>query len=190
MVRRRMLFPPLLPAATFAFHLNVSSVFRSLVLLFLSSSSFTFILHGITSGDDGIPESKTRSFEFVEILKDVVDLLSSTVLQLPRFQAVQPSPLSSIDSPAVGRSTPEVTPLNRSVQIQSRVQWILSSSSSSLSSSFVRGLSNLGFGTSTGTATRMACQVSSTYPTLSCDSARCREVQSNMPDERKSSIKS
>lgn len=65
-----------------------------------SSFSFTFILHGITSGDDGIPESKTRSFEFVEILKDVVDLLSSTVLQLPRFQTVQPSlPPSSIDSP-------------------------------------------------------------------------------------------
>lgn len=52
-------------------------------------SFFTFILHGITSGDDGIPESKTRSFDFVEILKDVVDLLSSTALQLPRFQAVQ-----------------------------------------------------------------------------------------------------
>lgn len=101
-----------------------------------------------------------------------------------------PLPPLILPSPAVGRFTPEVTPLNRSVQIQSRVQWILSSSSSSLSSSFVRGLSNLGFGTSTGTATRMACQVSSTYPTLSCDSARCREVQSNMPDERKSSIKS
>lgn len=57
-----------------------------------------------------------------------------------------PSPLT-LPSPAVGRSTPEVAPLNRSVQIQSRVQWILSSSSSSLSSSFVRGLSNLGFGT-------------------------------------------
>lgn len=70
-------FPPLLPFTTSAFHLNVSSVFRSRVLLLLSfSSSFTFILHGITSGDDGIPESKTRSFEFVEILKDVVDLLS------------------------------------------------------------------------------------------------------------------
>lgn len=57
-------------------------------------SFFTFILHGITSGDDGIPESKTRSFEFVEILKDVVDLLSSTVLQLPRFQAATLLPLS------------------------------------------------------------------------------------------------
>lgn len=105
-VRRRMLlafrFPPvLLPVATSAFHLNVSSVFCPLVPL----SFFTFILHGITSGDDGIPESKTRSFEFVEILKDVVDLFSSTVLQLLRFQAVQPSCLShslTLPSPAIG----------------------------------------------------------------------------------------
>lgn len=68
-------------------------------------SFFTFILYGITSGDDGIPESKTRSFEFVEILKDVVDLLSSTVLQLPRFQAVQfsfPSHSLTLPSPAIG----------------------------------------------------------------------------------------
>lgn len=70
-----------------------------------SLSFFTLILHRITLGDDGIPESKNRSFEFVEILKDVVDLLSSTVLQLPRFQAVQPffpSPPLTLPSPAIG----------------------------------------------------------------------------------------
>lgn len=62
-----------------------------LLLLLLLPPLHLSILHGITSGDDGIPGSKTRSFEFVEILKDVVDLLSSAVLQLPRFQPVQSS---------------------------------------------------------------------------------------------------
>lgn len=64
-------------------------ILRLLLLLLLPLH--LSILHGITSGDDGIPGSKTRSFEFVEILKDVVDLLSSAVLQLPRFQPVQSS---------------------------------------------------------------------------------------------------
>lgn len=95
-VRRRMLLasrfcdPP--PVAASAFHLNVSSVFCSLVpLLFL-------YLHTSRDNVGRRWHSKTRSFELVEILKDVVDLLFSTVLQLPRFQAGQPFPsLSPID---------------------------------------------------------------------------------------------
>lgn len=101
----------------------------------LPLSFFTFILHGITSGDDGIPESKTRSFDFVEILKDVVDLLFSTALQLPRFQTVQPIfPSPPLTLPSLA-GLPWGCSFNRSVQIQSEAQKILSSPLSLSSSS-------------------------------------------------------
>lgn len=103
-VRRRMLLAsPVLPQSLPPPSISMSP--PSFALL-SPLSFFTFILHGITSGDDGIPESKTRSFDFVEILKDVVDLLFSTALQLPRFQTVQPifpsSPPLTLPSLAIG----------------------------------------------------------------------------------------
>lgn len=84
---------------------------RPLVRILFFFFSSAFILHGITSGDDGIPESKTRSFEFVEILKDVVDLLSSTVLSLFRLcnplPSLPPPPSSTpLDPPASYRRLP------------------------------------------------------------------------------------
>lgn len=106
----RFPLPPVLPSVpATAFHLNVSSVFCPLVSS-PALSFFTFILHRITLGDDGIPESKTRSFEFVEILKDVVDLLSSTVPAASTFSGWLCHPLfslSPIDPPtSCHRSTP------------------------------------------------------------------------------------
>lgn len=76
---------------------------------------------------------------------------------------------------------PEAVPLNRSVQIQSKVQKIVAVIIVVVVVVVIlilcQGLSNLGFDSQREPLPR--CQTSSTYPPLSCDSARCRKVGSN-----------
>ena len=82
---------------------------------------------------DWLVRSFVRSFEFVEILKDVVDLLSRKRASAPSVSKLQPlllsSPLLSSLFVHLRHFSLEAaaTPLSRTVQIQSWFERILSS---------------------------------------------------------------